>query len=603
MKLLSQTLPQVRHVLIQGGWFAPTVGVSLFALEFFGRQSPNDFYDSLGAAALTLLVALIAMRHRTAPLQWVKYLGRQVWNLARAADRYKFEFGPDLRGSPRIRRGLPGSVKLLILVLASWCAAALSLWDAFPDGWRGWAIQGSYTMYLAGMIGLWGLLFACALGGAYFPFILFNVLAPGTVSRSPEGRISRRQLVFLQCYSAAVLGAWILLPLWLVPILSGAALCVVGIIALWPRQPEVQFIWRPANSVRVYSISTAKLLFVISAIVLLLLSAAMFTAVGGRVIGDLPGDRDMPITRTLGELVAWLTPGIVVSAGIFLFMLWKRNPSRPAQPTVHVSGDLASAVQPQVTRLLGRHGWRVCFEPLPASEVDVRIRLVETAQSQAREFDPDWPLRVSLDDLADGTVLDRFIRRDEIQKRRLLTRGLEKIFKHARTKRFAGGSGFWLAPHLWFMPGLARDEVEERDESSMVTETVGPAYHEVMHRHVRQYCWRLLRDLQIDIIYVEDGIDFRKLKKVLRVMFEVHDKSAGRRRADEVQFQGLPKIKVLIHDFQLDDPFKSETYPEPRFDDLGRARIMHVFRDRGDHEEYVEPPFDFNFEPEPLYVG
>ncbi len=153
------------------------------------------------------------------------------------------------------------------------------------------------------------------------------------------------------------------------------------------------------------------------------------------------------------------------------------------------------------------------------------------------------------------------------------------------------------------MPGLARDEMdEERDDAAFLAPTIGPPFHDVMHRHVRQYFYQLLRAMQVDLIFMEDGIDFRKLKKVLRVMFEIYDKSAGKKRAEEPQFQGLPSIKVLIHDFQLDEPFRSETYPEPRFEDLGRARILHIFRDRGEHEEFIEPPFDFSFSPAPLYA-
>jgi hypothetical protein len=329
----------------------------------------------------------------------------------------------------------------------------------------------------------------------------------------------------------------------------------------------------------------------------------IFTAAGGRVLEKSGTGVDMPITVMLGVFVGWLTPGMLISAGTFLFMLWKHNPSRPCRPSVHVGGDLAVAVRPQVSRLLARWGWDARFDPQGPADIDVCLRLVEPRHSQAREFDPDWPLRVSVEDLLQDALRDRLERRDEIQKRRLLVRGLEKIFRHAKRKQFAGGSGFWLAPHLWFMPGVARDEMEEdRDDSAFLAQTVGPPFQDVMHRHVREYLYRMLRALQVDLIFVEDGIDFRKLKKVLRVMFEVYDKSAGKRRAEEIQFQGLPRVKVLIHDFQIDEPFRSETYPEPRFDDLSRARVLHIFHDRDENEEYVEPPYDFSYTPSPLFV-
>src|SRR2546430_1674955 len=45
------------------------------------------------------------------------------------------------------------------------------------------------------------------------------------------------------------------------------------------------------------------------------------------------------------------------------------------------------------------------------------------------------------------------------------------------------------------------------------------------------------------------------------------------------------------------------TYPEPKYDYLARARILHVFRDRGEHEEPLEMPFDFSRTPAPAAVG
>jgi hypothetical protein len=603
MKLLTQTLPQVRQLLRQGGWFSPALVVALFALEFFGRQSANDFYDTLGAGTLVLLVALVAIRHRSAPLGWVNYIGRQVRKLDCVVHYFKIDFGPDLRGTPPIPRRLPLLVHLTLVLLLVWWAGAITFWHYLPNGWRTYAIQGSYIFYLVGMLALWGLLFAGILGGVYFPFMLFNHLCPRTSTTQDEPKISRSQLFFLTSYGGAVVFASWLLPLWVVPAFSGLAIVGVSLLSKWPRRIDVQFIWRSEGSARVWSVTTPRLLWVTTTVATLLLTAIVLTASGGRVLGKTGADLDMPITVMLGTTVAWLTPGILISGALFLFLFWKHNPSRPCRTSVHIGGDLAAAVQPRIKSIVKRWGWEPHFAPEPVEGIDVRIRLVEPIHSQAKEFDPQWPLAVSLEDLEDGSVRERLERRDEIQKRRLLLRGLEKIFRHAKSRHFAGGTGFWLAPHLWFMPGLARDEMDdERDDSAFLAQTVGPPYQDVMHRHVRHHFYALLRALQVDLIFIEDGIDFRKLKRALRVMFEIYDKSRGKKRAEETQFLGLPRIKVLIHDFELDEPFRSETYPEPRFEDLGRARILHIFRDRGDCEEYLEPPFDFGRSPVPMYA-
>jgi hypothetical protein len=163
-----------------------------------------------------------------------------------------------------------------------------------------------------------------------------------------------------------------------------------------------------------------------------------------------------------------------------------------------------------------------------------------------------------------------------------------------------------VAPHFWFVPGLMRDSQRDADEEldfadqALLSGTVGPPYHRLLPRIVRHHLWNILRALQVDLIFVEDGVGFRRLRRVMRVLFEVFDIHAGRRAASEIDFRGLPGVRVLIHEFQFDEPFKSEVYPEPKYDYLGRARILHIFRDRGGNEERVEPPFDASRTPAPL---
>ena len=77
----------------------------------------------------------------------------------------------------------------------------------------------------------------------------------------------------------------------------------------------------------------------------------------------------------------------------------------------------------------------------------------------------------------------------------------------------------------------------------------------------------------------------------------------GKRKAEESHFRGLPKVRVMIHDYEPGNPFQSEDYPEPKFDDLSRVRVLHIFRDRGAHEELIDQPFDFSSTPAPAPVG
>ena len=177
--------------------------------------------------------------------------------------------------------------------------------------------------------------------------------------------------------------------------------------------------------------------------------------------------------------------------------------------------------------------------------------------------------------------MDRLTRRVEIQQRRHVATALERLFKFTARREFANGQGFWVAPHFWFIAGLTRDAQEEEidlADSPMLSGTVGPAFYRVMPRNARHHMFQVLRALQIDLIFVEDGVRYRRFSKVLRRLFDLYDKHGDRRRAGNAHFAGLPGTKVVIHDFQLDEPFKSETYPEPKYDYLGRAHLACVSR-------------------------
>jgi hypothetical protein len=199
----------------------------------------------------------------------------------------------------------------------------------------------------------------------------------------------------------------------------------------------------------------------------------------------------------------------------------------------------------------------------------------------------------------------RLERRDEMQKRRRLISGLEQLFNRAARRKYRQGSGFWVAPQYWFVVGLSRDTHEELidpQDGTILSGTIGPFYHRVLAREVRHHIYRIMRALEIDLIFVEDGVTFRRFVRVLRMMFEIFDVYGGHRRADEMHFRGLPGTRVIIHEFQLNEPFKSDTYPEPDYENLGRARILHIFRDRGEHESPLEIPTDFTHTPVPSLV-
>ena len=85
-------------------------------------------------------------------------------------------------------------------------------------------------------------------------------------------------------------------------------------------------------------------------------------------------------------------------------------------------------------------------------------------------------------------------------------------------------------------------------------------------------------------------------------MFEIYDKSAGQRRAEDRHILGgSAKVRVMLHEYAPGNPFQPDNgFPEPTFDEVSRFRVLHLFKDRGGQDDEVSPPFDFSYEPSPL---
>jgi hypothetical protein len=601
MNVFNTVVPQLRYLLTHGRWFTPSVVVLFFGLEMFGRRATSDVHDTVGAVVLLLILVGIAFRHRANPIGWVKRLGAMTWFVARAGDRFKVDLGPDLRGTPPIPRRLPGAIYATGLFFAAWAALAGVVWYYSPEGWRPHIVRVTYTGYLALMSLLWGTLFVASLGGVYFPIMLLTRLAHG--GRPGDTQMTRGQLVFLAAYLSLTTAAAWTLPLWPTLAFAGLVWLVVFVINLFPGRPELaQFIWRSPRTRVVRSIPMRRFLLAVTTLAVLLLAALVVSAAGGHLFDYDEAANTMPLTTVMGNWLAWLTPGLLLSAGVFVFLAWRNDPARPGRPRAQVAG-VGPNDRKHVARLLARHGWDAHFgDPDPT---DVRIKVVHPEASEVHEFDPTWPLAVARSELGDEFVYTRMARRREIQLRRQFLRGLQRVFHEAKARKSAGGCGYWVAPHLWFVAGLTRDEVTGgEDEPAFLTEIIGPPYVEVFPLPVRRYLYQLLKAQQVDLIFVEDGVGFRKLVKVLRVLFEQYDKGAGQKRSEDVHFRGLTKVRVMFHDFDVDEPFRpSEKYPEPKFAPLGRLRVLHVFRDRGGEDEFVEPPFNFDQTPVPNLIG
>ena len=595
MKLLTSVLPRGSRVLPAGCWFTLLVVGALAGLEVVGRYTANDVHDGLAAFLLLGIGASVAARHRREPLAWVRTLAGWCRRGLGALGWLRYDHGFDLRGTPPLPRRTPGVVWAVAVAFVVWGVLAGLAWAAFPGGWRVLGVKGSYTLYLVGLLALWVALLGCLILGVSVPVAVIDRLLKGWVGETDRRGAELAAVVGYMVFVSAVA--------WVVPPTAVLVICLVVAVVAWlaylPRGTDgAALVWRAGPGEPVYAVPIHRVLAIIAGLSALLLFNVLLTACGGQLTGDPAGKEAMPVTSLLGAMAAWVVPGLLAVA---LFRLWvahRKDPARRSPPAAHVSGGTPAA-RKQAARVIRGWGWKVRAEPSPRYPGTVGVELVQPDQSEATEFDPRWPLRVSEADLLAGEVRQRLDRRDEIQVRRQFFRGLAKLFKRASSFKGPGGGGYWLAPHWWFIEGMAREDADGAEDET-APPLVGPPYHRVMPARSRQHLYRVLRATQVDMIFVEDGVTYRKVEKVLRVLLELYDIHGGKRKAEELHFRGLPKVRVMIHEYEPGNPFQSDVYPEPKFDDLSRVRVLHVFRDRGGHEERVEPPFDFSWTPAPV---
>ncbi len=594
MKLLTSVFHGNVRVLPAGGWFTLAVCAFLVGLEVAGRYAATDIHDGLAACALVAAGCAVAVRHRREPLSWVNRLAALGRRVAGSVAWLRYDHGIDLRGTPPLPRRTPPVVFLFVALLAAWGGLAAGAWAAFPTGWRVVAHYSSYTLYLAFMLALWGALLTVTFVGVFVPVAVLDRRL-----RNWLGDTDRRGAELAAVVGYAVLVSAVA---WAVPPAAVLALCLVVAVVAWlaylPHGTDgAALLWRSAPEKPVYAVPLRRALTVIIGLAALLTFDILLTACGGRLFGLPRADDAMPLTALLGTVAAWLMPGLLAVVLAKLHTARRGDPARRTPPALHVSGADAPAAR-RAAVVARRWGWTVHTAPAPRESGQVAVEVVEPARSEATEFDPRWPLKVSAADLEAGPVKERLDRRDEIKARRQLFRGLQKLFKRASAFKGPAGGGFWLAPHWWFVEGVGREDADATAEDA--PPLVGPAYSRVIPARARQHAHAVLRATQVDMIFVEDGVTFRNLERTLRVLTELYDVHGGKRRAEEMHFRGLPKVKVMIHEYEPGNPFRSDLYPEPKFDDLSRVRVLHIFRDRGGHEELTDQPFDFSSTPAPV---
>lgn len=582
----------------------------LVSLEAVGRQvPPGALVDLFLFTALLVGGAFLTHAHLRMPVAWIAWGARRFRRFVHKLRPYTYRTGWDLRQQPPIPRRVPP----LLLALVGGCellTVGALIWILWQPMSARHLIGGiSRVGFAAAQFVLW-----CAL-----LFVIVGILLAGpgllrdlyvfrqaAARREGQRRVDRRwfSLLFV---TLCVVGM-LLQPVSTAVLIVAGSFLVVNVSIWLPPRREFEFIWQPHGRAIVFSMSWRTNVSLLNSASILACLLLLLLAVGPEAVG-LPGAvaASVSVTHTLGILASWVA---AIGAVFFLWpmtmleLMTKRcDPSNPVPTHVRVLGRLTRDQRQQIRDALQPRGWSVGFGASKASPTEVPVQI--SSEMASTTADCGWPRSVSLEGIADEGLHGAIARRDEIQRRRAFLRTLESMLKQARRRRYEQSSGFWIAPQYWFVLGLTRDTGDRgRDEEqTQLLEVIPPLYHQAFPLSSRQHFHEVCRALEIDLIFLEDGVQWRGLRRVLRMMFEHYDVHGGAGRIEELHFTGVPRVRVIIHEFELGAEWERSKYPEPDFEDLARARVLHVFRDRGEEEVPQETPLDWDRLPSPAPVG
>jgi len=573
-------------VLLEGAvWLLLAAG-----LEAFGRAPKGEWADMLGVLVVLGSIALATALHGPR----VKRAAKRVrLSSKRVFGPWKIRSGADLRGAPALRGRHP--LRYLTVVAAGVGAAVgmASLRHLWPTAALSGLRATSGLVYLLVLTGLWTTLLA---GNVLAIMAVFGLLEDVLAKRLPKLE-ARGHAAFTLCAAAyALVVAAILLFPAPVPLVATLVALALHAAVLLPCAWSLRGLWKYEAGERgpawfrpvVWDLAVATFTVAVLAIVMLVTGGERWTA---------RGDPSTAVTAFLGQLFAYSAACLLVPS--LVFVTWHgllsriHDPARRLPARVHVA-DCPAADRARVESALRGAGHEVAFAPRAPGRGDVRVRIVAQADPKGFQWSRSWPLDLEVDHMDDPEVRALLSRRDRVQRRRRLLRGLGQLLKLAAARKFENGSGFLIGPHLWFFSHLMRDEDEDEGSPG-----IGPRYRCCLPLAARSHLYEVLRALEVDLIFLEDGIGFRRFKRVLASLFEYYDMFGPRRIEEGPHFSGLPGVRVMIHDFDIDEPFKSAVYPEPDYEDLGRARVLHVFRDRGEEDETADAPVDWDTLPAP----
>lgn len=606
MNVLTRFLLHTRQCFSPGPLMLVGWVIIVGLLEVIGRQAHDDTSDALALLMLfcggVLSLSVPEFRHSGAVLSILRG-GRAIVIWCR---RFALDLGADLRREPPIAPKWPPvmTIPVAILLTSTIGLAVAAGW--FPTGARSFITQGSYTLWLLLIGSLWTV---SALSILMFVLLAFGAIHDRFVLTYSGQRRRPVRAETIACGGLLIVLAiaGMILPVW-VPVVG--LLLLLGLITVvfgWPYDDDLILVWRsryrPAEvcsvrSCHLFGAQLGGMTLLVLTLLVMMLGDRLWTL--NRPAMAEAGST--PLTLILGTILAWTSvPGLIglsleglrpVMNGLAL-RRWQRK-----LPVVCFTDPIPARAQAWFRRILGEHGWQCRFAPARPKPNDLLAGVAESGWTIEESPGGKRELQVAADAVDDPEFLWALGRRAQIAHRRQLINGLKRVFKRAARLPRRRGTGYWVGPQHWFVAGLGRDvdpDISDDRDATTLSGIIGPPYQQILTWDCRMHFLEITRALEIDLIFVEDGVSFRRFVRVLRVMFETFDVHDGRQRAEEAQFQGLPGVRAIIHNVShADHPDWSQSdYPEPNYDEIGRARILHVFRDRSEEEALESAPRDF----------
>lgn len=550
-------------------------------VEAGGRFTPHDGADLIVVIGAVLLGLLLTQAARQGWMPASRHVALAVWARMRGlgrrvAPRYAVAFRPAPEAHVLPDRTLAGP-QLWIL------GALIAIASAGPYLLAGllWVKTSvAYTPYLLGLALVWSVLFLA---------VVFGCVAAAQWLHGVARTRGGGALPF-----ALFAGVWVV-GLVALSFLPGCVALVTVLITGWlsgrslGRMPPQGYLFcRRDGHGQARTIPVHDYLKQVHTVIVLALAVVVALGNSERLwFAEWPA-APFAFTNWLGLLASLCALLLIGRTGVHFRRIIGGGavpPEVPLTPTLWIKRppmrDEASGEALQETfwyRVARDAGWLVLRD---GDEPEHEYDLVLGDEVSPRRFQPREPHD-------DEDARFQLARRFHVVLRRRFHRCLEALHKQLRAEVPSEGTGFLFCPHVWLVPGVVRD-VDHRELTG--TPTYGPPYAQAFDARTRRYVGALLRDLQIDILYWEDAISWKDLRRVLTVAYEIHDQRRGPLK--ERHFLGLPRVRVVIQEeaAEADAPAiipsaEPTGLPESA---SGYARILLILRDRGSREDAETP--------------